>query len=273
MNLLILLAIAVGGVLLLWAAQCMAQRRAGEPLTPPLRYRTQSPLVKWTGRIMIQLTWLGILLAFPLAIGSDPSAYYGRALSGESGWRQLWIGFAVMFLAGAVSVLLGLAFGWMRVQVNHPPRRFWRKFFDRIRTAATLPVMEEAVFRAVLLEQVVLLIPATFTWRAAAVAATAAIFSVMHFLRPRRPGLPLWQPMWGLFLVGCLFGAAYLHAGRTLWLPIGLHAGAILICQWARLTTKHTGPPWLVGYGEHPQSGVVGFITILIVAAAVCLWL
>ena len=60
----------------------------------------------------------------------------------------------------------------------------------------------------------------------------------------------------------------YVLGGRTLWLPIAVHAAAVLGIEVMRLYVVHQAPPWLVGYGEFPQSGLIGSLAILAVAIA-----
>ena len=55
---------------------------------------------------------------------------------------------------------------------------------------------------------------------------SAAAFSAVHFIKPKWG--KLLQPAAGLFLIGCLFGLAYILGGRALWLPVALHASAIV---------------------------------------------
>ena len=57
----------------------------------------------------------------------------------------------------------------------------------------------------------------------------------MHFIKPPYPGKPVWQPAYGLFIVGCLFGLAYVIGGRSLWLPIVVHATVVFVVEVMKL--------------------------------------
>jgi hypothetical protein len=72
MNILIVLGVAAFALCLLWAVQSVVLNLVGEPLAWPLRFTTRKPLVRWTGRVMIQVSWLIILVVTPLALGIDP---------------------------------------------------------------------------------------------------------------------------------------------------------------------------------------------------------
>ena len=77
------------------------------------------------------------------------------------------------------------------------------------------------------------------------------------------------QGLYGYFTAGCLFGLAFVVGGHSLWLPITMHATAILVIEVMRLYTVHQAPPWLAGFSELPQSGVVG--TVVVVGMAIAL--
>ena len=169
--------------------------------------------------------------------------------------------------------LMRSAAGWLQLGTGLPRKRFVSKFLRRPLTAVALPVMEESVFRGVVLEQLLEVIPATPVGRVAAVLIGGAGFSSVHFLRARHPGAAVWRPAWGLFLVGCVLGAIYVRFGGTLWMPVAVHAGAILVCEWSRLLFTYKAPPWLIGYAEFPQSGVVGGTGLIFVGIVVVGWL
>src|SRR5205085_9200858 len=92
---------------------------------------------------------------------------------------------------------------------------------------------------------------------------TAAVFSSVHFIRPGWRGKPFWQPAWGLFIAGCLFGFAYVLGGHSLWLPIVLHTSAVFALEVAKLYVEYRGPAWLIGYADWPYCGLVGTVFVL----------
>src|SRR5256885_12489174 len=90
----------------------------------------------------------------------------------------------------------------------------------------------------------------------------SAAFGGVHFVKPFS-AKPVWQPAYGLFIIGCLLGFAYVIGGRSLWLPIAMHAAAVFVTEVMRLYVVYQAPPWLVGYAEWPQSGLLGSIFVL----------
>jgi membrane protease YdiL (CAAX protease family) len=127
--------------------------------------------------------------------------------------------------------------------------------------------LEEAVFRGTLLEQLLWSLPQSHAYSALAIVVSAAIFAVAHFIKPPR-GKPVIQGIYGYFTAGCLFGVAYVVGGRSRWLPIVLHATAILVVEVMRLYTVHQAPRWVAGFPEGPHSGVPGSLVILGMAVA-----
>jgi membrane protease YdiL (CAAX protease family) len=268
MNILVLLAVAAFSVCVMWAAQSIALAFVGEPLAWPLRYTTRKPLVKWTGRAMIHVSWLVILVGTPLALGIGPLDALRQAFPTPVPWHDIAIVFSIMFLPLSAAYALLIAAGWLRIEPQHDPATRGAKLFRRFLGPLPLATLEEGVFRGVLLEQLLRSFPPSIASAAIAIMLSAAVFSSVHFIKRSHPGKPFWQPAWGLFNVGCLFGLAYVVGGRSLWLPIALHAAAVYVVEVMRLYVVFEGPPWLLGYSEFPQSGVLGSLFVLCVALA-----
>jgi uncharacterized protein len=144
-------------------------------------------------------------------------------------------------------------------------------------TAGVVACVEEFLFRGVLLG---LAARAFGAWRAA--AGVSVVFAAVHFLRPSRTvdpevawhagfaqvaGMVAGMPPWGLLGYGMatLFAAGMLLAWaalrtRSLWLPIGLHAGWILGQQGLNWLAKYRVKPpeeFLPWIGPSLVSGVV----------------
>jgi len=96
--------------------------------------------------------------------------------------------------------------------------------------ARPVATIEEAVFRGVPLERLLRSLPPSNGYTALAVILTSALFSSVHFLR-HHGGRRIWQPAHGLFIVGCLFGLAYVAGGHTLWLPITVHGAPVFAIE------------------------------------------
>jgi len=149
---------------------------------------------------------------------------------------------------------------WTRVEPQHEPAIRHGKLIRRFLGPLPLATLKEAVFRGVVLEQFLRSLPQSTAYTALAIVLSAAVFSFVHFIKKSHSGKAVWQPAFGLFMVGCLFGLAYVVGGRSLWLPIAMHAAAVFFTEVTRLYFVHQAPHWLVGYTEYPQSGLIGGI-------------
>ena len=258
MNVLIVVAAGALAMALLWAAQSCALLYAGEPLTWPLHYTTRQPVVRWTGRVMIQIAWLVILIGVPLALGESPAQALQRALPLPVPWQNILTSSLIVAPPFLVVLTIEGLFGWLRLSPQFDARTRHLKLMRRFLTPIPLATMEEAVFRGILLEQLLQTLPRTLLCSIASVVVSAIVFSSAHFIRKQPEGKPVWQQAYGFFLAGCLFGTGYIVGGRNLWIPIALHAWAILIVEIGRLYCQFNGPRWVVGFAESPYSGVIG---------------
>jgi membrane protease YdiL (CAAX protease family) len=127
-----------------------------------------------------------------------------------------------------------------------------------------LATFEEGVFRGILLENLLRSLPPSPVFTALAIVLSSAVFASVHFVKPAK-GKPVRQAAYGYFLAGCLFGLAYVVGGRSLWLPIVVHATAVFSIEVPRLYVVFEGPRWLVGFSESPQSGLLGSIGVVLV--------
>jgi len=269
MNLVIIVAVAASALFVLWAVQSAALALAGEPLAWPLRYTTRKPLVRWTGRVMVQVAWLIILLGTPAALGLDPLDMLHRAFPTPVPWHDIAVAFSIMFFPYATGYALLVVAGLVRIEPRHDRATRRGKLFRRFLGPLPLATVEEAVFRGILLEQLLGALPSSLAGTAVAIALSAAAFSAVHFIKRPDATKPIWPPAYGFFVAGVLFGLAYVVGGRSLWLPIPMHAAAIFVTEVMRLYAVPHGPSWLVGYPEWPQSGLVG--SFLVVGMGVAL--
>ncbi len=268
MNILIALAVAALGLCALWAIQSIALKLVGEPLAWPLRFTTRNPLVRWTSRVTIHLEWLIIIVGTPLALGIPLPTALHQAFPLPAPWRDMVIAFSIMFFPSWIIYGLYVKAGWVRFQPQHDRAIRRGKLFRRFLGPLPLATLEEAVFRGTLLEQLLSSLPQSNFYTGLAIVLSSAVFSSVHFVKRSYPGKPVWQPAYGLFIVGCLLGLAYVLGGRSLWLPIVVHATAVFAIEVMRLYSAYQAPPWLVGYSEFPQSGLVGSTLILCIGIA-----
>ena len=263
MNILIALAVATAGVSVLWAAQSVVLVAAGEPLALPLRFATSRPLLKLTSRVMVHTEWLIILIGTPIVLGIGLLEEFHQAFPTPIPWRSIAVAGSLMLFAIYATYAFHWTVGWIRYEPQHDQTKRRAKLFRRF-FPGPLPLVafEEGVFRGILLEQLLRSLPTSEAYTALAIALTSAAFASVHFVKPAK-GKPVFQFAYGYFLVGCLFGLAYVVGGRSLWLPIAIHAAAVFGIEVLRLYVKFEGPRWLIGCSESPQSGLIGSAVIV----------
>ena len=268
MNILIALAVAVGGLIMLWGVQSIVLALAGEPLALPLRFATRKPVMKWTGRAIVHTEWLIILIGTPLALGISPLEALRQAFPTPAPWRDIGVAAALMFIATCLTYAFYLLVGWIRFEPQGDQATRRGKLFRRFLPGPLpLTAFEEGVFRGILLEQLLRSLPSSQVYAALAIVVSSAAFAAIHFVKPAK-GKPVRQAAWGYFLVGCLFGLAYVVGGRSLWLPIAVHATAVFGIEVLRLYVVFEAPRWLIGFSESPQSGLIGSVVVVLVGVA-----
>jgi len=268
MNLVITLGVAALALAVLWAVQSIVLTALGEPLALPLRYTTRNPVVmRLTGQVMIQVSWLIILVGTPLALGIGPLEALHRAFPLPVPWRQIAIAVAIIFIPSCIVLAIYVKTGWLQIALRFDGATRRSKLFRRFLTPLPLATFEEAVFRGTLLQQLLVSLPQSYAWSAVAVVFISLAFALVHFIKPPR-GKPVGQGICGFFTAGCVFGLAYIVGGRSLRLPIAMHATAIGLIEVTKLYAIYTGPRWLIGLTEVPHSGLIGVITLLAITAS-----
>ena len=268
MKILVMLGIAAFAFCALWAVQSVALKLVDEPLAWPLRFTTRNPLVRRTSRVMIQLSWVLILVGTPLALGIRPLDALHQAFPLPVPWHGIVIAFSLVFFPFSIGYALYIKVGWLRIEPRFDQATLRSKLFRRFLTPLPLATMEEGVFRGIVLEQLLRSLPQSRAYSALAIIVSSAVFAAVHFIKPFGSHKPVVQGIYGYFSAGCLFGLAYLVGGRSLWLPIVMHATAIFVIEVMRLYTVQQGPHWLAGFAELPQSGLVGSVVVLGIAIA-----
>ncbi len=264
MNLLLLLGFAAGSIAVLWIAQTLLLLLHGEPIVGPLRLRRARPAVRWPMKIILQGALMGILFGYPMALGENPLRYHAARLlpARPEPLLELLLVTPSIFLSG---IVVEVAAGWVRVTRRYGPWKTLRKVGQSFLTPLPLASVEEGIFRGIVLDQMLRALPAGRAGATLAIAASAAVFSGIHFIRRART----YWPALGLFVFGCLAGGAYLAGGRTYWLPVGLHAGGILATQLHRPFVEYNGPMWIIGTRDYPLSGAIGIAGMLLLGAYV----
>jgi membrane protease YdiL (CAAX protease family) len=265
MNLVILAALAVVLLAALWLAQFAAVRWAGEgrAWALPFGHGSDSARVRGVMKAALAGSVLALLAGYPVLIGPGPLQYHLDKLTPPRFGLALRTLLAV-FAALATLFAVFVAVGWIQFEKRHGAPTLALKVLKGLWAPLPLTLMEEPLFRGLVLEQ---LEGELAPWLA--IVISAALFAAMHFLRPQKR--PLLAAV-GLFYVGLALGAAYLLAGHNYLLPVAIHAAGVLFIQVTRPICRYVGPAWLIGRSSYPIAGVlnmaavtVAFVLVLIV--------
>lgn len=264
-----------------------------------------APVLFWTGQ---GLAAHGI---FPALAGFDFESFFHRALllgalvflwpllrwAGIRSRRDLgldpnrrWLrDVAAGFLLSTLPVLLCEIFLVARGFYSLRANPSWSAAAMAIPAAAVVPLIEETLFRGLFLG---VLLRSLRPWKA--IVISAAIFSIVHFLKAPDETSPTvtWfsgfvslghsfdqfsEPMLvlggftTLFVIGIVLAHARVFT-RSLWLPIGLHAGWILASETFGKIARREMPalPWI---GKNLLIGLVPLAACFLSWALLRAWL
>lgn len=264
--LVVLALLALGGMVFLWVVQSLLLAAHGQPLALPLRVKDASVMVRWPMKGALQAVLLGLVFGFPLVIGDDPIRYHLLKLEPP---RVAWLleAFGLSLSCFVVGTGFEAACGWVEFRRHYGLGKTSRKVLQAFIIPLPLVCVEEALFRGVVLEQILSALPAGTAPAALAVGVSALIFASVHFVRPSK----YYGASPGLFCLGCVLGLGYVVGGHTYWIPAGLHAGGVLSIQILRPFLVHKAPAWIVGYRSYPIAGAVGIAVLVLIGAYVLL--
>ncbi len=255
------LAVLLSIPLVMWLGQTFLLRCAGLPPRWRLGARELPDGLKRLNRTLTYLLLVAALLVYPFLRGRSPLHYYAAFLpTGPRPWELLHGALAsVLYLT-----LLFLAWTLtdnVRFEVRHRTSRLIRRLAGVPLMALLIAFVEELLFRAVLLTELLESLPMPV-----AVAIGVVIFGCAHYVRSVKR---YWTSP-GHLALGTLLCLAFVWT-RALWLPIGLHAGGVLMLMGTRPLIRYTGPAWLVGASIFPYAGLVGVAGL--VAITLNMWL
>lgn len=249
-----------------WLGQVLAETGITDWLAKFPFHRVLSRCVQVSALVLLwpALRWIGLRRVRDLGLQPNPSAARDLVFG-------LVIAASLVGLLAAGCVMAGL------FAVRPDPE--WGKLGRIVLTAAAVGGIEEFVFRGVIL--------GLCLWSlrpAGAITVSTLLFAVLHFMKPARTKLAAdeihWWTGWTeLFNFGSawpstgvlLFGLASLFAAgfilglaavrtRSLWLPIGLHAGWVFAQQTTQVFLRPANGeavsllPWI---GPNLVSGAV----------------
>ena len=264
---------------LFWGGQAVAGA------VPPLAWLRETDFHRFFDRAMFLAA---LLLLWPavraMRIGSWREL--GLRRDPRAGWNGLF-GFAA---AGGVLWVLGVGLWGAGIYAPRLPLP-WGTCAGFLGTALAVALAEEAFFRGALFGLV-----RRTARTGTALVFVAALFAVLHFLKPPPNAVPVadvrwfsgfvllprafWQ--WGdpqlvlggfttLFAVGLVLGYARWRTG-ALWLPVGLHAGWVFGLKSFNKVSRHLAPSsfWV---GDDLLHGLLPVAAVGLTGALVWLWL
>ena len=234
-----------------------------------------------------------LLLLWPTIRALRIGGWSDLGIDPDPRWRQHLL--AGLVIAGAAVALMAAGYlylGIYRIRAEIA----WEKIPVIALSAVTVAFLEEALFRGAILGLLRRSLRPT-----AALFAVAALFAIVHFLKPDdsyEPPPVGWlsgfdliphtfhqfaEPMTllagfsTLFALGWLCGDAALRT-RALWMSIGLHSGVVLVKMSFNVVAKFSVKtnlrsaylPWV---GDRFENGLVPVAALLLAWGAVRLWL
>ncbi len=265
----LLVALGLGALVappIFWAGQAMASSGLSDWLAGFPFHRVLSRCMQVSMIVLLwpTLRWIGLRRRSELNLQRNP-------LAATDAIAGLVLSAGVVAVLAVIYVVCGLF-------VLRPDAE-WTGLGRIIPTAVAVSLVEEAIFRGVILGICLWTLP-----RIGAIALTSFLFAVVHFLKPAKsafapdavrwwsglaeattfaPDLPesslLLFGLGSLFVAGWILGKAAVRT-RSLWLPIGLHAGWVLAQQTSNLFLRPAPAdatsmlPWV---GPNVVSGAV----------------
>lgn len=249
-----------------------------------MTFLDETPFQRYFNRAMLIAA---VVLLYPFIKWLDPRDLRSATMQPDPHrWRNLFFGLAVSVALMAILGAILVAMDYYKIKDEFP----WRKIRKVPLTAAGASIAEEFLFRGAILA---LALRAGSKWTA--LTFTAALYSIVHFLKSKdevfadravgwlsgfellphsfwqfRDPLLLGGGFTTLFALGLILGYAAL-ATRSLWLPIGLHAGMILGKFEFTKIAKRRGEPsiWI---GDHLEVGLVALAMMVVLGTLVWLW-
>ena len=232
----------------MWLSQSVLLRWAGLPLRARISAADLPRQLKGVNRAVTNAIFVAVLLSYPWLRGQSPWTYYADLFPLGERPRELLHGAAAAVLYLVLLYLAWVATDQLRFRVRHDSKRLARRLVGVPLTAFLVALVEELLFRAMLLADLLESFDPLF-----AVVIGAVVFAGAHYVRT----VKRYWTIIGHLALGALLCVAFLCTG-ALWLSVGLHAGGVLLLMGSRPFVRYTGPAWLVGASIFPYAGLVG---------------
>lgn len=232
-------------------------------------YLARHPFHRYFNRCLQAAVIVGI---WPLLRASGFASARALGLRGPAAARGFLLGLATSLGVLALYAVLLLAFGWERVRDTPPVERLGGILAGVALTAALVALFEEVFFRGYLFQMCRREGGAFLAW-----AVQLLFFPALHFAKP--PNAAALGPVdaWsGFRMLGASLGC-FAHPGEivgglvvlaalawmlcralerqgNLWMPIGMHAGWIVVLQLSSVFLQQgaasSWPNWVLGGGN-----------------------
>lgn len=260
---------------------------AGNAIGSPdfLRFLTETPFQRYFNRAVLIAA---VLLLWPMIRWLDVHGLRESTMQRDPhGWRNLAFGFGVSIVLMGVLGSTLLAIDHYRIRDEIP----WLKVAKVFPSAAGASIAEEFLFRGAILA---LALRAGSKW--GALAFTSALYSIVHFLKSPDDAVAqgtvnllsgfalipraFWQfqnpvvvlgGFTTLFALGWVLGEAALRT-RSLWLPIGIHAGMIVGKFGFTKIARRRGDE-SIWFGKDLEVGLGALLVMLILWGIIRWWL
>lgn len=152
-----------------------------------------------------------LLLVAKKRLRNDLNLLYKKRLFGG-----IFFGFGIIFL---INLVFGILYNWLGLEVNPENQRMLNEMIGfapalmLVATSILIPLVEEIVFRGVILE--------FFEKRVGAILGILLSSILFGFMHVTDPASYIFLPIY--VAPGILFGILYIKYDKNLWIPIGAH--------------------------------------------------
>jgi membrane protease YdiL (CAAX protease family) len=216
------------------------------------------------GLLFLQFFWF--LSQWSRCVYGKRGWYHYGLKGGVKFWRELGLGLLIgVALPWLLFIVQGL-FGWL-VWLT-PRANFSRIFGEGSLTGLGVAFAEELFFRGWLLSE----LEQDYSPRVA-LGASAAIFALLHFLKPLGEIIRTFPQFPALLILGLVLVWAKRATHQRLGLGIGLHAG--LVWGYYQINVgkliSYTGAvsPWVTGVDKNPLAGLMGIVFLTVLAGVI----
>ena len=186
MNVFILTAFTLIFFAYFWLIQTIALYAVGEGrFCWPFRHGSDSKSVRAILKLTLGTGLLAFVVLYPAAIGQNPWQYHLEKFT-PARWGEALRAALLVFGVLCVPLAVGVAAGWIKFGSRYPLPKLAVKVAKSFLIPIPLTIMEEPLFRGLVLEQFWQALPHGFWGETLAVLAAAAIFSVAHFAKEQK---------------------------------------------------------------------------------------